>query len=253
MNNAKKTVHKTNNSSLNNTSYHSKFFPKEIFFNDKQEVLWSRQMNRIALEDKLLTRNKDNCSIDLAKTFFKGDVFFTIQDHSIETKTTTNFNDLTARQLSKDRARDFHSERVLLTSKGKVQNTLIKVNSTTDKNLKKSNFSKSISLINKDNKTRLNLNEVKQPKLEKKLNQTIIAISTKPVNVNNKSLNKLVKLKHKSQEKKKENKQNIDYLESTTKRVMIDLESESIQVQRKISPMHKMFYESTMLEVKFIF
>lgn len=56
---------------LSLTNYQSKYFPKLDFYDDRADILWTKQMERITTEKKLLTRNNENSSQDLQKTFYK--------------------------------------------------------------------------------------------------------------------------------------------------------------------------------------
>jgi hypothetical protein len=106
-------------------------------------------------ERKLLTRNQENSSQDLQKTFFQGNIFFkndTSQLNISTNKTTinvandrnTSFNtlELGNKTMSKDRLRDFHSEHVMyLGNKKGYQNAYKKVASQfTGKNYIKNYF-----------------------------------------------------------------------------------------------------------------
>lgn len=53
------------------TNYQSKYFPKIDYYDDKADVLWNKQMNRIISERKLLTRNNENSSREMQNTFYK--------------------------------------------------------------------------------------------------------------------------------------------------------------------------------------
>lgn len=74
-------------------------------------------------ERKLLTRNQENSSQDLQKTFFQGNIFFKNDTSVLNVSTTkptaktkdTSFStlELGNKTMSKDRLRDFHSEHVM--------------------------------------------------------------------------------------------------------------------------------------------
>ena len=108
---------------LGSTNYQTKYFPKINFYDEKADVLWNKQMNRIMSERKLLTRNQENSSQDLQKTFFQGNIFFKKDVSLLNTSTNktiindrnTSYNtlELGNKTMSKDRLRDFHSEHVM--------------------------------------------------------------------------------------------------------------------------------------------
>lgn len=121
-----KTLTRNNAKSLNftETQNDSKVFKKIDFYDDNANILWEKQLKRIKTENHFLTKNFENSSRENSKIFYGGDIFF--KNENVNRTTDSNLirmpSELKHKDLSKDRVRDFHCERVLLSGKKDVQN-----------------------------------------------------------------------------------------------------------------------------------
>jgi hypothetical protein len=122
-----KTLTRNNAKSLNfsETQNDSKVFKKIDFYDDNANILWEKQLKRIRTENHFLTKNFENSSRENSKIFYGGDIFFK-NERSLSKTTDSNIIrmpcEIKEKELSKDRVRDFHCERVLLSGKKDVQN-----------------------------------------------------------------------------------------------------------------------------------